>query len=92
MNELLNVLASEQSIGYLTSFIGGSGAVGLGIAKKLGLKPASLISSLFRRKKNPLKELFDVIRAIRDGKPKDKIADEVIDVIEALKPMLKEKK
>lgn len=92
MDALLNILASEQAVGYLTSFIGGSGAVGLAVAKKLGLKPVALVGSLFRRKKNPLKELMELIQAVRDGKPRDEIMDEFIDVLEAVKPMLKERK
>lgn len=89
MNDLLNILTSEQALGYITTLFGGSAVTGLAVARKLGLKPVALIGSLFRRKKNPIKELMDVVQAVRDDKPKDEIADEVIDLIESLKPMLK---
>lgn len=92
MDTLLGILASEQTLGYFASAIGGSGAVGLAVAKKLGLKPVALLGSLFRRKKNPVKEVFELFQAVRDGKTREQILDEFIDVLEAVKPMLKERK
>jgi len=92
MDTLLNLISSEQTLGYVTTLLGGSAVTGLAVAKKLGLKPVALIGSLFRRKKNPMKELFELFQAVKAGKPKDEIVDEFIDVLEAIKPMLKESK
>jgi len=92
MDALLNILASEQAIGYVTTLLGGSAVTGLAVAKKLGLKPVALVGSLFRRKKNPIKEVFELFQAVRDGKSREQILDEFIDVLEAVKPMLKERK
>jgi len=93
MEQLLNMLASEQALSHLTSFIGGSGLLGaLGfqqLAKKLKIKPMALVKSIFGRKKSFLKELIELINAYMEGKPREKIFDEFIDVLESIKPMLK---
>jgi len=97
MDTLLNLISSEQALGYATTFLAGSGLMGLGavqkIAKRMGVKPVALVKSFFgKKKKNPWKELFELFMAIMHGKSKEKIADELIDVIEAFKPMMKERK
>jgi len=92
MDAILSLLSNETVQTGIGSLLGGS-ALGLGsLALKLGLKPTALIGSLFRKKKNPIKELMDVIKAVKAGKPRDKVVDEIYDVLEALKPMLRGKK
>jgi len=92
MDALLNLISSEQALGYIGTLFGGSALTGLAVAKKLGLKPVALVGSLFKRKKNPIKEVFELFQAVRDGRTREQILDEFIDVLEAVKPMLKEKK